>query len=253
MDADELIGYLKKSICSGLEVEPRTVNRFMVHTGYTYPDGDELHILMINEDGGWMFSDEGHTMMWLSYEDFNLTDLRKDLLERTLKTNGVSFKDGALYIPIDTSAVDSIGLSLKSLIQAEIQVADLLYLDKETVKDTFIDDLKAAFSISSLSDRCSYDYRITGDGDTEYYADVYVKSKIPILVFGIHTALQCSRATVAMLALDKSGSQYMFMAVFDNNTQVPARDRNTAINAAIKTTIGLEGAVEGAERLISLQ
>ena len=140
MDADELIGCLRKSMCSGLEVEPRTVNRFMVHTSYTYPDGDELHILMINEGGGWIFSDEGHTIMWLSYEGFNLTDLGKDLLERTLKSNGVSFKDGELYIPIDTNSTDSIGPSLKSLIKAEIQVADLLYSDEETDKDTFIGD-----------------------------------------------------------------------------------------------------------------
>lgn len=74
MDAEELIENLKKSICSGLEVEPRTVNKFMIHTGYTYPDGDELHIVMVNEDGNWTFSDDGHTIMWLSYGDFNITD-----------------------------------------------------------------------------------------------------------------------------------------------------------------------------------
>lgn len=137
MDADDLIGILKKSICSGLEVESRTLNRFMIHTGYTYPDGDELHIILVKEDDCWLFSDEGHTMMWLSYEDFKLTEMRKSLLDRTLRTNGVSLKDGSLFIPIKAHDVDSIGLSLKSLIQTEIQVADLLYLDKEAVRDRF--------------------------------------------------------------------------------------------------------------------
>lgn len=253
MNADEVINNLKKSMCSGLEIEPRTMNRFMIHTGYTYPDGDELHIMMIIEGGEWFFSDEGHTMMWLSYEDFKLTDSRKAILDRTLATNGTSFSDGTLSITIDTTSVDSIALSLKSLIQTEIQVADLLYLDKETVRDTFIDDLKTVFSNSSISDRCSFDYKITGDDDIEYCADVCIKGKRPILVFGIHTTLQCTRATIAMLSLNKTGPQYMFMAVFDSNSSVSAKDRNVAINAAVKTIIGLSEAVKGAEMLMSLQ
>lgn len=128
MDASELIDNLKGSICSGLEVEPHTMNRFIVHTGYTYPDGDELHIIMIKEDGYWIFSDEGHTMMWLSYEDFDLTDSRGITLNRILKTNGTSLTDGTLSISIDTDNMDSIGLSLESMIQSEIQIADLIHL-----------------------------------------------------------------------------------------------------------------------------
>lgn len=174
-------------------------------------------------------------------------------MDRTLKTNGVSLTDGVLSIPIDTSTVDSIGLSLKSLIQTEIQVTDLLYTDKESVRDTFIDDLKSEFNTSSISGKCSYDRMIKDDGKTEHCADIYVDAKNPILIFGIHTALQCSRATVAMLALGKSSTKYMFMAVFDNNSQVPFRDSSAAINAAINTTIGLENAVESAKRLIRLQ
>lgn len=253
MDADELIVNLKKSNCSGLEVEPRTVNRYMIHTGYTYPDGDELHILMVKEDNGWEFTDEGHTMMWLSYENLNITDSRRTLLDRTLRTNGISLIDGSLSIVIDTDSVDSISLSLRSIIQAEIQIADLLYLDKEMVRDTFIDDLKTTFSTSSISDRCSYNQKIIGNDDVEYYADIYIDSKIPILVFGIHTSLQCSRATVAMLSLNKGTTQYMFMAVFDNNSQISARDRDIAINAAVKTAIGINEAVKGAEMLMDLQ
>ena len=139
MNAEDIIESLKKSICLGLEIETRTTNRFMIHTGYTYPDGDELHIILTQDDGKWIFTDEGHTMMWLSYADFSMTDSRKNALDKTLDINGVSLSDGELSIAIDSDAPGSVGLSLKSLIQTEIRIADLLYLDKGAVKDTLLD------------------------------------------------------------------------------------------------------------------
>lgn len=253
MEAQTIINGLKKAVCSGLEIENRTANRFMIHTGYTYPDGDELHILLIKEGEGWILSDEGHTMMWLSYEDFSLTDARKSILDRILNTNGVSLSDGEISVPIDAGDSDSIVIALRSMIQAEIQLADLLYLDKEKVRDRFVDDLKSSFSTSSLSSICSYDQKIIGHDNMEYYADVYINSQTPILVFGIHSTMQCTRATVTMLSLNKKELQFMFMAVIDSSSQIPANDRNKAINAAMKTTIGLEEAVKGAEMLIKFQ
>ena len=133
MDAAAIIGNLREGIRSELEAEERTVNGFMIHTGFTYPDGDELHIIMSEHEGGWRFSDEGHTMMWLSYGDFNLTDSRRSMLDRTLKGNGVSMDRGELYIGFDA---DTVCVALRSMIQAEIQVADLLYLDKEILRNT---------------------------------------------------------------------------------------------------------------------
>ena len=133
MDAVAIIGKLREGIRSELEAEELTVNGFMIHTGFTYPDGDELHIILSEDEGGWRFSDEGHTMMWLSYEDFNLTDSRRSMLDRTLKGNGVSMGRGELYIGFDA---DTVCVALRSMIQAEIQVADLLYLDKEILRNT---------------------------------------------------------------------------------------------------------------------
>ena len=252
MNSDEILNNLKKAMGPGLEVETRTVNRFMIHTGYTYPDGDELHILLVDDGGKWKFTDEGHTMMWLSYEKLKMTDSRKDALDRTLNTNGITMTEGELFILIDDDIPEFLEVALKSLIQAEIQVADLLYLNREAVKDTFMDDLKSTFANSSISNLCSYNQKVIQD-NMEYYADVKIDGKTPILVFGIHSPIQCSRATVAMLSLNKSGMNYMFMTVFDSNSQISNGDRDKAINAALKTTIGTKEALKGAEMLLGLQ
>lgn len=133
MDVDNIIKELKRAVCSSLDVEVRGIDRIMIHTGYTYPDGDELHILIVENDGKLMFTDEGHTMMWLSYEDFNMTDSRIDVLNRVLKGNGTSLIDGEIIVGIDSDEHSMVS-SLKSLIQTELQIADLLYLDRRMLE-----------------------------------------------------------------------------------------------------------------------
>lgn len=249
MDGKTLVASFAKSI--DCEIEERGKDRYMVHTGYTYPDGDELHILIEKSDGSWIITDEGHTMMWLSYEDFNITETRKTLLSRTLNTNGITMKNGELFVvcPKDKS---EIGIALRSMIQAQIQIADLLFLDRETIRDTFLEDLKETFVNSDVSDKCRYNHVIIGDNNIEYRADVYIESEKPIVIFGIHSPIQCSRATIAMLSLNRSEQKYIFMTVIDSKGQIPKNDLKKAINASIKTTYDLNDAVNDAKRLLSL-
>lgn len=249
-NTDSIIGSIKQSAGSEIDVEQYTKDRYLVHTGFTYPDGDELHIVLTKKGNDWILTDDGHTMMWLSYEEFNMTDSRKDLLNRTLNTNGISLDDGKLSIkcPEDT---DGIGVALRSMIMTELQMADLLYLGRRVVKSTFVEDLKSAFVGSDISDRCHFDAKVVGPDDIEYNADVLIDCMRPILVFGIRSPVQCARATVSMLSLNRDQGKYLFMIVFDKDCQIPRRDAEKAINASIKTVYGSDEAVNGAKRLLS--
>lgn len=248
--ADSIIGSIKQSAGSEIDVEPYTQDRYLVHTGFTYPDGDELHIVLTKKGNDWIFTDDGHTMMWLSYEEFNLTYSRRNLLNRTLNSNGVSLNEGRLTIKCP-SDMDGIGVALRSMIMTELQIADLLYLDKKVVKSTFVEDLKSAFVESDIFDICHFDAKVIGTDDIEYNADVLIDAVKPILVFGIRSPVQCARATVSMLSLNRNQEKYLFMIVFDKDCQIPRRDAEKAINASIKTVYGSDEAVNGAKRLLS--
>ena len=122
MNSDEILNNLKKAM--RLEIEVRKVNRFMIHTGFTYPDGDELHILLIDDGGKWKLTDEGHTMMWASYGDGTIGS-EECALNGVLNANGVKLLDGELYVIIGNDTLECIGTALRSLIQTEIQIAGL--------------------------------------------------------------------------------------------------------------------------------
>ena len=135
---DKVMGAMKEAMRPSISFEPRGIGAYLVHTGHTYPDGDELRIVLRNRDGEWILTDDGHTMMWLSYGDFKLTESRKALLDTTLASNCAEIEDGRIWISLaerDPAAV------LTSFIQTLIQVADLpIYLSRHSVRSTFSED-----------------------------------------------------------------------------------------------------------------
>ena len=118
---------MRRAICGSIEFRELGIGKSLVHTGYTYPDGDEFRIVLeIKKNGEVLLTDEGHTMMWLSYEDFNLTDSRTDMIRRSLSS--VEFEDGEIFVPCDSS---NIGAALQTLIQALQSVSDMILLRHE--------------------------------------------------------------------------------------------------------------------------
>lgn len=120
---DRLVESVNKGTCSEISLEPRGVDRFLVHTGFTFQDGDELHIVLKKKDGRWIITDDAHTLMWLSCEDPCLPETCRTLLDTTLSSNNVSFDDGRIYIDCTDRDPEQ---CLMSMIQAILQTVDVL-------------------------------------------------------------------------------------------------------------------------------
>lgn len=120
---DRLVESVNKGTCPEISLEPRGVDRFLVHTGFTFQDGDELHIVLKKKDGRWIITDDAHTLMWLSSEDLSLPETCRTLLDTTLSSNNVSFDDGRIYIDCTDRNPEQ---CLMSMIQAILQTVDVL-------------------------------------------------------------------------------------------------------------------------------
>lgn len=210
---DAMVESMKKGICSKVFLEPKGIDRYLIHTGFTFQDGDELHIVLKKRDGKWIITDDAHTLMWLSYEDFNLSDTRKAILEVTLSSNNVSFEDGRIYI--DCTGKD-MGQCLMSMIQAILQTADLLYLARNNVRNTYTDDVKELMK-EMLGDRCVFDKHITHDGE-DYLVDVYVDAPTPLYVFSISNNDRCKDAIITILSLSHEADMDFTSLTFVDQT-----------------------------------
>lgn len=241
----------KRSICSGYSFENLGNNEYLVHTGMCYDDGDEFHIVMTVADRTCTLTDEGHTMMWLSYENYHFTKMRKNLLDGILCQNGVTLDKGCISVTINDPA--DTGPALTSLIQAMMQTADLRYLSHGNVVSTFLDDIRSAFASSRFSDRCEFGKRITVSNGNSIEPDICIDNETPVLVFGAGNTERAKEVFIDLLLLRDTNSCYRTVVVIDGDAGIPQKDRDRLINAADRPVIGAENAVKVTAEFIGVR
>ncbi len=239
---------LRQSVCKQFSLEELDGGDYLIHTDMYFDDGDELHIVLKTE-GGMMLSDEGHTMMWLSYDGFKITPARERILNRIIGQNNVSFEDGR--ITADVKTVDDFGSSLSSMVQAVMQVADLRRLSHANVASTFVEDILAAFLSSSLKDRCQIKKRIPSKTGDVIEPDVYIESELPVLVFGVNNTEKAKEVFINLMFVRDSGYRYRTVVVIDDDADVPAKDCRRLINTADRPILGKDDVVSITEEFIS--
>lgn len=243
-DIAEIREAIGRSYCSRTTLEPRGIDRYLVHTGFTFQDGDEIHIVLARRGDRWYLTDEAHTLMWLSYEEFNLTDTRRSALEVTLASNNVSFEDGRILV--DCTGRDA-GQCLMSMIQAILQTADLLYLDRTAVRNTYTEDVKRLMA-DALGDRCQFDKVITHNGE-EYHVDVYVDSDTPLYVFSVSNTNNFKDVLITVLALGAEAKLDFTSLVFlDQNVKLGDNNKVKLNNHVDKLLYDIP--VEGVNRFL---
>ena len=96
-------------------------------TPFQFEDGDFFSIVLKNENGKWFLTDEGHTLMHLSYElDIDLIEkgARAQILSNVLSQFELSVKDGAITSELNGSWGDS----LVSYIPGVVRISDINYM-----------------------------------------------------------------------------------------------------------------------------
>jgi len=58
----------KEKVSDHIKIMSEGEHRYRVFTPFRFADGDHFSIILKREDGGWVLSDEGYTLMHLSFE-----------------------------------------------------------------------------------------------------------------------------------------------------------------------------------------
>lgn len=232
---------IKKSICSGYEFEEMKTGSYLVHTDMYYDDGDEFHIILKMQTNGYVLTDEGHTMMWLSYEDYNFTESRTRILNGIIGQNGVTFKDERISVTVDLPS--EVGSALSSLIQAIMQVSNLRHLSRMNVASTFLDDVCEIYRNSEYGDLCEFGKRITL-GNQVLEPDIYIDSNEPVLIFGANNTERAKEVIINLLYLDNVNDNcihgYRTIVIVDDRAGISQKDQERLINIANHTVFDLK-------------
>lgn len=94
---DKEIESFRQSACRDITLVPEGTDRYRVFSPFMFPDGDHVALVLKREDSGWVLSDEGHTMMHLSYrmEDQDPhSEKRKEIINDIYAEHGIEERKG---------------------------------------------------------------------------------------------------------------------------------------------------------------
>ena len=221
MELDDFRKDFKKKICDEINLISEGIGRFVVKTPFTFDDGDHLKIILRkNNKGKWSLTDEGHTLMHLTYEHIDIeTKTRQQIIEKALTMFGINNKEGELIINIGN---EMYGDALYSFIQGILHISDVTYLKREQIKSAFMEEFNNFISDQLPEEKITFDYsHPEHDPKGLYPIDCCIDAKPrPIFLFAILTDDKCRDATIAILQFEKFGINFSAAAIFENQEEI---------------------------------
>ena len=194
---------LRKKICNEIEVRDKGVGIYQIITPFTFDDGDGYVIYLKQDSKGLILTDNGHTLMHLSYwmDTSNITrdsGVRADIFNSILNSFKVEYSDGELLMRIYESNL--IADYFFSYLQAITKITDIDYLNKERVRRTFLENLvnfmKETYG-EKVKDKWS-DPQLDREGI--YSVDVRLDiAKIPFFIFAVWSDERALNVVVSIL------------------------------------------------------
>lgn len=225
MKMQDLTSSLQQAVSSSIHLLEEGHNRFRVFTPFLFDDGDHFSIVAKLSDGKWMFSDEGHTFMHLSYElntDAFNSGTRAKIIAATLENFGILEERGALICPFQES---NMGAMFFAYVQALCKISDVSYLTRERVVSTFVEDCKNFVSDFVPENRIIIDYHDNRiDAQERYPVDCYVNGmQRPLHVYAVHNDSKCRDVTIIMHHFRKHDIPFESVAVFEDQEKINRR------------------------------
>lgn len=195
--------------------------RYRVFTPFSFDDGDSLVILLVRQRGAWVFTDEGHTFMHLSYsidEKSLHSGTRQKIIDATLSMFGIEDNGGVLTIE---ARDDELGESLAGFIQALLRISDVTFLSRDRVQSTFFEDFRAAIEEAVPPSRRIFNWNHPKDPRGHYTVDVYINGMAsPLAVFALSSDARVRDATIALLKFESWRLGIRGVGVFENQEEI---------------------------------
>lgn len=227
MDVQVLSETVQGAIGRQVLVEPEGNDRYIVTTPFIRDDGDHFNIVIrgTSDQSKWIVSDEGETLMhlsyWMDYASLK-KGTRQQVIERVLGQYGVQNQEGELRLETNYKELSS---AIFTFLQALTRVNDVTYLSRESVRATFMDDFREFMRKSVPAERLTFDYHHPQfDRRAVYSVDAVVNHRnIPLYVFAIGGNERCRDVTINLHMYKQWDIKYQSIAIFEDQ-QAISRD-----------------------------
>lgn len=219
-----LNGFLERfraKVVEAIELEPGD-GFYRIHTPATFDDGDCYVIVLHETDAGWLLSDEGHTLMHLSYrldDDQLLQGSRAEIISRVCSMFDITNDKGVLSMRVTN---DDCGDALWAFMEALTKISDVEYLSRERVQSTFLNDFRDALTKVVPPARCSFGWHDPErDPTAKYVVDCRVNAgQTPLFVYALDSDSKTRDATISLLQFEKWRVRHEALGVFEDRSRI---------------------------------
>jgi len=218
MSADALITEFRKKVCSEVELEAQGLDRYIVHTPFMFDDGDHFTIILKRQGDGWFLTDDGHTLMHLSYSDVDLeTETRWRVIEDSLSAHGIDNVEGEFRLAVPD---EEFGDALWSFLQGINGATSAALLTRERVQTAFMEDVKSLLSEKIPAARRIFHWNDPSDPEELYTVDCRIEAKRPWFIFGVTSDYKCRDVTISCLRYEREKIPFRSIAIFEDQTAI---------------------------------
>lgn len=221
----EIQNKLREIVSSEISLLEEGIDRFRVFTPFEFEDGDHFSIILKKNGEYWIFSDEAHTIMHMSY-DMDISVLKKGsrqkIITNILSNFGIDENNGTLSIK---AKEEDLGNAFYNFVQALVKITDLSYLSKEQVRSTFYEDFRSLLSENVEPDRLAFEYTHPEyDKEGKYIVDCRINGMPkPIYLFAIPNDSKCKDVMISMYQFERWGLKYHSVSIFEDQEEVNRR------------------------------
>ena len=212
----------KRKLTDQVRLAGEGIDRYRVLTPFRFDDGDHLVIVLKRELGRWILSDEGHTLMHLTY-DLDERELqrgtRQKVITGALSAFSVEEMDGELVLPVRDG---DYGDALYSFVQALLKISDVTYLSREIVRSAFVEDFRAFMEESVPAGRRSFEWHDpVHDPQANYVVDCRINGMArPLFVFALPSDDKVRDATIAIHQFERWGVPHHSVGIFEDQEEI---------------------------------
>lgn len=224
MTEQQLAKKFRNALCGEFEIVPAGLNRFAVHSPFTFDDGDHYVTILELRGDRWTISDEGHTFMHMSYLDVDFqSGTRERVINESLDFHGIECADGVLSLAVPSE--DQIGHAMYSFVHGLTKIVNVTKFTREIVKSTFLEDFKDLLSDLADGSLVTFNWADPIE-DTQglYTVDCRIEGgRRPWSVFAIHSDDKCKNATITCLKRETINIDERSIAIFEDQSSLNSR------------------------------
>jgi hypothetical protein len=222
MSVSTIENQFREKLSGHIRLHAEGRRRYRVFTPFRFSDGDHLAIVMKQENGHWVLTDEGHTYMHLTYsmDERSLQQgTRQQIITNTLSRFDVEDVEGELRTIVHDNEY---GDALYDFVQALLHISDVTYLSRERVRSTFKEDFRTYLEEQIPAERRQFNWKHPEfDPEGSYPVDCYVNGlSRPLLIFGLANDSQTRDATITLHQFERWGFNFHSLTIFEDQEQI---------------------------------